>query len=182
MEMGYIDIVILIVLAVGIIRGWHSGFVGQAARLTGWVLAFLFASLFMDAAGAFLESHGWAPPEMGTLIAFAAIFIAVKVASTTVAKSLDAAVKSLHLGGVNRLAGSAAGALKSAVLLSLVLIVSAMAQLPSKADIAKSSFYEPVFGIAPAAWEILSNGVPHLENLKDDIERRVDLRSAGIGG
>jgi membrane protein required for colicin V production len=177
--MGYIDVVILIVLALGIIRGWTTGFVGQAARLAGWVLAFLLGSVFMGPGGNLLESYGWAPPEMGSLVAFIVIFIVVKIAASGLAKSMDAAIKSLHLSGINRVAGSAAGAAKAAVLLSLVLIVSSMAELPSKRDIEKSTFYNTTYSIAPAAWNLLSREVPRLKDLKRDLEQRADVTLAG---
>ena len=53
--MGILDIVILIVLALGIARGWSAGFVRQATRLAGLVLAVVLAATFMYALGMVVE-------------------------------------------------------------------------------------------------------------------------------
>ena len=49
--MATLDIFILVVLAIGLLRGIKTGFLKQAASLIGTILSFVLAASFMEAGG-----------------------------------------------------------------------------------------------------------------------------------
>lgn len=177
--MGVLDIVILIVLAVGIARGWSTGFTRQAISLAGLILSFVLAVTFMDSLGVIIEAELGVSRELGPLVAFAAIFIVVKIISTFIARSADSAVKVMHLGGLNRIAGGAAGAIKAGFVMSLIFVAISYAHLPGDQARNDSMFYAPVVRIVPEAWRILNENAPRLDDIRRKFEARVKPRAAG---
>ena len=176
--MGLLDIVILIVLALGMAKGWSAGFVRQATRLAGLVLAVVLAATFMDGLGMVVETGLGITQGLGSFVAFATIFLGVMIASSLVARSADAAIKTLHLGGLNRAAGGAVGAIKAGIVMSLVFLAISYVQLPGPKAIEESNLYNPVSRIVPEAWRILSGGAPRLEEIRREFERKVEERAA----
>ena len=159
--MGYLDIVILVVLALGIARGWSMGFIRQATLFGGLVLAFVLAAMFMDPLGAVLQSEVGFQEGVGSLISFVGILIAVKLATTLLARWLESVIDAIYLGRLNRLLGGIAGALKAVLILSLVFLVMGYAQLPGSTAISESTMYGHIYRILPEVWRFISDPLQH---------------------
>ena len=78
--MATLDIFILVILAVGLFRGFRSGLLKQVASLVGTILAFGLAASFMETGGSLLELKFGFSSGTGNLVAFMAIFLLVKLA------------------------------------------------------------------------------------------------------
>ena len=176
--MGYIDIIIVAILAVGLIRGWRSGFIKQATNLAGIVLAFVLAVIFMDSLGLVIESKLMDYPGLGTILAFLGIFIVVKVAFRFLSESAKTFIDSLHLGGVDNLAGGVIGTLKAGVILSLLLVSASYFRLPPVEAVETSNLYGSVYGIVPQAWSFFVDQSSTLEDIKSRVDRRSEKRAA----
>ena len=173
--MPTLDIFILVVLAIGLIRGLKSGFLKQLSSLIGTVLAFVLAASFMESAGRLLELKLGLSGGFGPLVAFIAVFVLVKMSVHTVASAAQSLIAAVRLTGLYRLAGGIAGSLKAAILMSLAFLMIGMAELPGRSAREVSEFYMPVYRLVPDAWRFLSDKSPAFEELRQQVEDRLDF-------
>jgi len=110
------------VLAFFIIRGFMRGLWSQVFGLAGWlgglILAFWFSTPFTSVLQQRFPSL---PPVLTPLIAYLTIFVGVYFFSRITASWLTRVSEKIHLGWLNRLLGGSLGAVKGAIILSLVL-------------------------------------------------------------
>ncbi|GMQ82481.1 MAG: hypothetical protein BMS9Abin05_1935 [Rhodothermia bacterium] len=170
--MGYLDILIVIILILGIARGWHTGFILQATNLAGIVLAFILAVIFMDSLGLLIQTRLINYPWLGTILAFLGIFIVVKVGITFVSKSAKSFIEALHLGGIDSLAGGLVGGIKAGIVLSLIFVTIGYFRLPDQKAIRDSALYEPVYQLVPGAWSFIVDRSDALDDIREKVERR----------
>ncbi len=173
--MATLDIFILIVLAIGLIRGLRSGFLKQVSSLIGTILAFVLAASFMESTGRLLELKLGMSPAFGAMVAFIAIFVLVKMSVHTVGNAAQTLIETVKLSGLDRLAGGVAGGLKAAILMSLAFLLIGMAQLPGKSAREVSELYMPVYRLVPDAWRFLSDRSPAFEELRQQVEDRLEF-------
>ena len=173
--MATLDIFILVILAIGLLRGFKTGFLKQAASLIGTILSFVLAASFMEAGGRLLEVNFGMDSGFGPILAFIAIFVAVKLAVFTVARSAETLLESANLTGLDRLAGGVAGSLKAAVVMSLVFLMIGYAQLPGQISRESSELYVPVYRLVPDAWRYLSDRAPAFEEFRQEVEDRLNM-------
>ncbi|MGL5938553.1 MAG: CvpA family protein [Phocaeicola sp.] len=118
--MTAIDIVILVIIALGLIDGLRKGFVRQLAATVG-VIAGLFVARSL-----YIYVAKQAVPILGTsnqiteLLAFILIWGAVPVVFSSIASLLSRLLKTIHLGWLDSWLGGALGALKYICILSIV--------------------------------------------------------------
>lgn len=175
--MGTLDILILIVLTIGLIRGMRTGFVRQATTLAGILVAFVAAASLMGAAGNVLSDYVGLSTDLAPLVGFVAVFLLARLIIYTFGAALDDLLVRTKLGGVNRVAGGIAGAFKAAVIMSLVFLVFGFVRLPSAPIRAQSDLYEVVYRIVPDAWQFLSKQSPAFDDLRKEIDDRLGAGS-----
>ncbi len=119
--MNWIDIVILLVLAVLLAKGLWLGLIHEVCTLTGL------------AGGAYLAMHYRAPlgqifaewlklsPELLNKLAAALLFLATLVTCVLLGLVLSRCVKLLFLGGFNRVLGGLFGLIQGVLLLTFIL-------------------------------------------------------------
>jgi membrane protein required for colicin V production len=121
--MNYIDLVLAILLLIAAIQGFRKGFIIELASLAALVLGIWGGIKFSDYTAAMITKHlGYHSEHLGT-IAFVVTFIVIVILIHLMAKMLDSIVKAVFLGFLNRLAGIVFGLLKTAVILSIVLLL-----------------------------------------------------------
>ncbi len=116
-----IDWILLVVLALSALLGALRGFVAEALSMVVWIAAFWLAFVY----GA--EAAEWLRPQVQDaagrlLLAYALVFIVAMVAGSVVTWLVGAMVKSVGLGGVNRVFGLLYGLVRG-VLLGCVLVL-----------------------------------------------------------
>jgi len=178
--MATLDIFILVIIGIGLLRGWRTGFLRQASSLGGTILAFALAASFMDTVGRLITVNAGVAPEQSALLGFIGVFMLVKILVNIVTKTAETLLKAVKLSGLDRLAGGLTGGLKAAVALSLVFVVIGFAQLPGKVSRDSSEFYKPVYQLVPEAWGLLSNRSPAFENLRRKVEDRLDFSADSL--
>lgn len=146
--MNYLDIIILVILLIFAIRGYHSGLVKQLINLLGFVIALFAAYLFYDKLSPLLRE--WIPfPEFqnGTFelfsqtfnlevmfynaLSFIIIFIVVKFILWILGIALDVVAKLPVISTLNKLSGLLIGLAQS--FLIILLLVNFATVLPSEA-------------------------------------------------
>ncbi|PIQ63234.1 MAG: hypothetical protein COV99_04135 [Bacteroidetes bacterium CG12_big_fil_rev_8_21_14_0_65_60_17] len=171
--MATLDIIILIVLSVGLFRGYRSGAVRQIANLMGLAAAFISASLLMGpVSGVFVDKLGISP-DFSVFLAFIGVFLVVRVVVRGFGASLDESLSRAPLSGLNRVVGGATGVLKSAVVLSLLFLMLGFAELPSQPARVESDLYRPVSGIVPKAWEMIGRESDAFDDFRKQVEQRI---------
>jgi membrane protein required for colicin V production len=160
-----LDLFILAVLLIGLVRGFFTGIVRQAMSILGLIVAFLGSMLFMREVGAFVEGALGVSPRVSTVIGFILIFAIVQLLVYFVTRIIEKLLRILNLTVLNRLAGGAVGALKSALILSVLFLVIAQLDLPGQETRASSRLYGPVASVLPAAWNFVADRVPEVERL-----------------
>lgn len=121
--MNYIDLVLGILLIIAAIQGFRKGFIIELASLAALILGIWGGIKFSDFTASLITKHtGYHSDHLST-IAFIITFIIIIILVHTMGKMLDTVVKAVFLGFLNRLAGIIFGVLKSAVILSIFLLL-----------------------------------------------------------
>lgn len=146
--MNALDVIIVVVLLFGMLKGWMSGFFRQIASIAGVILGLLLATMLYITVG------DWLAPQIGMVkgvarvLAFILIWVGVPLALSIVAYFLTKTAETLCLGGINRLGGALIGGLKYVVFLSCVLNVGIWLQVMDKPENTKSHLYAPMTAIS----------------------------------
>lgn len=178
--MATLDIFILVVIGIGLLRGWRTGFLRQISSLGGTILAFVLAASFMETIGQLITVNTGFAPEQSALLGFIGVFMLVKILVNVVIRTAETLLEAVKLSGLDRLAGGITGGFKAAIALSLVFVVIGFAQLPGKVSRDSSEFYKPVYRFVPEAWSLLSNRSPAFENLRKRVEDRLDFSADSL--
>lgn len=155
--MNWLDLIILIILALAAWKGFQRGFLIELASLAGLVLGIWAGLRFSDRVVAAMDlevKHAAA----AFLITFVLVLLLVVLLGHLLTKVIDIAQLSLP----NKLAGVAFGALRSAFTLSIALNLAlgySEGAFPPVAVREGSSFFTPVRAFAPLV-------VPQLEETK----------------
>jgi len=157
--MNYIDLILGIILILAAIQGFRQGFIVELASLAALVLGIWGAIRFSDWTADFITDITGYHSEHLSTIAFVVTFIAIVILVHVLAKVLDTTVKAVALGFLNRLAGIIFGVLKTAVILSIFLLLFESIDenvhlLPSRQK-AESKIYEPMKQLVPTLFPFI---------------------------
>ena len=122
-NMGWLDIVIIVVLMITALIGFKRGFTKTVLPLVGIILGLFLAGRFCAPMAGWLSS--WLEsPNQSTIVAFAVIFILVTVVALALSSLMNRLLRLMLLGWVDRLGGAvfglAIGGLIPAILLAVL--------------------------------------------------------------
>ena len=121
--MGVIDIVLGALILFGLVRGFMKGLFVEVASLVALIAGVYGAIHFSSFAADFLQTKTeWAEQTIN-ITAFAVTFVIIVLAIGLAGKALTKLADFAALGIINKLAGGVFGALKIALILSIVLNV-----------------------------------------------------------
>ncbi|NOY95631.1 MAG: CvpA family protein [Chlorobi bacterium] len=169
--MNYIDIILGILLLLSAISGFRKGFIVELASLAALVLGIWGAFEFSDITTEFLIENFNFHSKHLNVISFIITFIVIVILVHIVASVVNKLVETVMLGFINRLAGLVFGLLKSALILSVILIIfdtidNDVSILP-EAKKAESRLYEPIRNFAPGIFPFINFWVNNPGNKKD---------------
>lgn len=155
--MNSLDLYLLIPIALGFIFGLFKGLIKELASLVAIVLGVYGAKLLAPKISnifvlSFDFSHKTALP-----LSYLFVFIAVAILLLMLTRMLDKMFDSISLGGLNKMLGGFFGALKYAIIISVLLNV--FDAIDSRFSILKietkenSIAYNPLMKLAPVLWE-----------------------------
>jgi membrane protein required for colicin V production len=150
--MNILDIVIIVVLLYGFIKGIKEGLFVEAASLVALIAGVYGAIHFSYIASDFLKDKlNWEQKYI-TLLAFALTFAVLVIVISLIGKLLTKVADFAHLGWINKIAGGGFGALKWALIFSVILMIfdrfNNTISLVSQENKNKSMLYEPVKNLA----------------------------------
>jgi membrane protein required for colicin V production len=150
--MNWLDIVIVLILAGGLASGYRNGFVGELASIAGLVLGIWGAIKFSWWTADLLEGFGLSFSLM-PMISFIVTFLIITIVMQVIAGIISKLLEAISLNWINKIAGIVAGVFKSAIFVSVILVVleavSERHPIIPEATRSKSLLYEPVSEIVP---------------------------------
>jgi len=151
--MNIIDIILACLLLFGLVIGYRRGLFVELTSLVGLVLGVYGAIHFSYFLSNLLESQVSWDRSMIQVIAFAGTFLIIVIALVLLGKALTAIAETILLGFFNKILGAIFGALKYALILSVVLIIfsefNKTFKFMDKSKTSNSVLYEPVKNLAP---------------------------------
>ena len=147
-SLSYLDIILGIILLIGIMRGLKLGFIRTLTSLLAWIVGIYVAIHFSYFLLDYLEEYLAWNRETLNIAAFVLTFIIVVLFFSIIGQFLTHLSKFLALGLLNRLLGGILGLLKSALILSIILIFlssfNTEEKLIPQETISSSKLYEPL--------------------------------------
>ena len=152
--MNVIDIILAVILIAATINGFVKGFFIELASIVSLVLGIWAAVEFSGLVQSWLSKYlNWSADAM-RLMAFVLIFILVVLVVHLVATLTEKFVRAIALSIFSRLGGAVFGFLKTAFILSIIMILIFKIEnftgriIPEKAK-AESRLYGPIENFAP---------------------------------
>ena len=153
------DILLLILLGVGLVRGLFSGAVRQVVSLAAFVVGYVVACLYYERLGDILTgflSH----PELSRVLAFALLWIAVPVVAKLIASLLTSLLDGLLAAGVlNRVLGGLFGLAKYAFVLGTLIWFFARIGLLREKTLQESRLCLPLKAFPELVYDNVSHNV-----------------------
>ncbi len=170
MGLNYFDLVITILLLWSAYRGFTKGLLVMAASLAALVLGVWGAIRFSDLTAGLLIEHLELQGRYTALIAFAITFIAIVIGVHLLARAAEKLLKAVALGFLNRIAGLVFAVLRTAFIVSIVLVILNSIDrrapfIPEKHK-ENSLLYKPLSNFAPAIFPYL-----HFEDIRGKVKR-----------
>ncbi len=180
-DMNYIDILLCIPLVWGLYKGFTKGLIIEAATLVAFSLGVWAGIAFSDyIAQKLRDSFGWQSPYL-PILSFAFIFLLIIAFVFLVAKMIQKMVEGVALSAVNKIGGAIFGALKFALMMSVVIfMIDAVEEsypMVSFKTKEESLLYRPVGKIAPTLIPALNKSkVAALMPKKEDVDIGVNVK------
>lgn len=161
--MNIIDIILLCFFVLAIVQGLRKGFITQAisivALILGTWMSFKFSSALVQWIGQWIH----ASETVLKITAFVIIFLLVIFGLFAIGKILEASIKIIMLGWLNKLLGVLFALLKYALIIGLLIIlfntINSSMHLVSEEYLAKSAVYTHVktfaYSVFPYLKELL---------------------------
>lgn len=157
--MNYIDIIIIILLIFAAISGFSKGLIAELVSLAALILGIWGAIRFSGITSEFLIDNFNVGTEHLKIISFIVTFVVIVILVHIVGNVIHKMVETVMLGPVNKLAGMVFGVLKSALILSVILVIfdkiDSDVEIISPETKAKSKLYGPIHHFAPSVFPIV---------------------------
>jgi len=155
--MNSLDLFLLIPITLGFIFGLFKGLIKELISLVAIIAGIYGAKLFAPLVSEMLITTFAFSPATARPTAYIILFIAIGIGLLLAANAIDKIFDSLSLGGLNKLLGGIFGALKYALIVSVLLNI--FDALDSRFNIVKqqtkenSIAYKPLMKFGPALWK-----------------------------
>lgn len=172
--MTVLDIILLILLLLGLINGFRKGFFVEVASLVALIAGVYGAIHFSNFAAEFLmEKVDWNEKTVN-ITAFIITFVVIVLLIALAGKALTKLADFAALGILNKILGGIFGLLKTAVILSVILmifdILNTNIPFTEKEDLEDCTLYEPVKSLVPKFFPIILEKKAEIEEGIDEVE------------
>lgn len=146
--MNLLDIIILICFIPALIQGIRKGFIAQAISIISLIMGIWLSCRFAKIASEWLAQYIEASSQILNAVSFALIFFLVILGLTAIGKLLEATVKIIMLGWLNRLLGAVFALLKCVLIVGICIMafssLNAAFEFVSEESLAESVLYMPL--------------------------------------
>ncbi len=171
--MYWVDIITIVVALVLIYKSYQQGLLNSAVRLAGLVLGIIIAAnLGSWASDVLLLQFSWSK-QVADIVGYVFIFLLVILAAQIAGYFLRTVIHAIKLGWLDRIGGLFLGALKAAIIMSLIFwLLLAIPSGSLRSDLQEKSFSFKLLGnFAPSLYEKLVQ--PNMQ--ESEIRDRLDL-------
>jgi membrane protein required for colicin V production len=155
--MSNIDISILIIVGAGFVFGLFKGLVRELASWAAIVLGIYGAKLFSSLLVPLVVDMLGVSEKVAQPLSYVVLFIAIAVALLILARTVDKVFDAVSLGGLNKFLGGVFGALKYALIISVLINVfeplNQKFRFMSEEKQQNSVTYRPLLNLAPDLWD-----------------------------
>jgi membrane protein required for colicin V production len=156
-DMNKLDMILLLPIALGFVIGFFKGLIREITSLAAIVLGIYGARLLAPMVSGLLVSVFHLSEKTALPMSYLVLFVGIAIALLLLAKSLEKIFDSMSLGGLNKLFGGVFGALKYALIVSVLLIVfnaiDSRFSIVSTENKNNSIAYKPLLKMAPTLWD-----------------------------
>jgi membrane protein required for colicin V production len=151
--MNYIDIILCVPIVWGLYKGFTKGLIVEAATFVAFGLGVWGGIRLSDfVAGKIKDNFSWDSPYL-PVVSFAITFLGIVILIYFIAKLIQRMAEGMALGPINKIGGAIFGALKFAMVMSVVIfVIDALEESYSMISFKtkeESLLYKPVGKIAP---------------------------------
>ena len=145
--MNWVDVIIVIILAIGLIKGLTNGFVRGLFGLAALVLGVMVAAANYQQVTDVLFSRLQIDPQGQAILGFLLVFVIVLILVSVVGRIIAKALKLASLGWMDRLAGGVLGIVMACLFTGVLLLLVVMAGLQTNTGVARSTVAPTVVGV-----------------------------------
>ncbi|MCO6174665.1 CvpA family protein [Flavobacterium sp. NRK F10] len=183
--MSFIDIVFAVFLSYALYKGIKNGLFVELASLIALVAGIFVAIKFSYVLKSVLETKVSWEPKYIEIAAFALTFIFVVVVIHLSAKLLTKIADFAYLGWMNKLAGAFFSALKTILMLSVVILLfekmNVNNMLVEQETLDESIFYNPTKEISAFLYPKIEEWYENSVQPSTDNENAIDLENEDVG-
>jgi len=131
--MNWVDVAILVLIALSALVSLMRGFVREALSLAAWVLAFWVALTFaarLAATPLLIEQID--SPTVRAAVAFVALFLATLLVGVLINVLVSQVVRKTGLSGTDRIVGAVFGIGRGIVVVGVLVLLAGFTQLPAE--------------------------------------------------
>ena len=174
--MNILDAFLLVPLAYAAYTGFVNGIVREVFTLLGLLAGFLLVLIYVDEVSASLQSLLALSDHVARIAASVIVFVGTVSVFQLSALLLKRFLQWVQLNAVNRLLGSVFSILKTATLLSALLFMLNLANLPKQAHREESLSFSYIQPLAPALFTFLSLWNEDWKDTFDSFRKQVESR------
>jgi membrane protein required for colicin V production len=127
--MNWVDIAILVIIAISVAISILRGFTREALSLAGWILAFWIALTFSSKAEELLTPH-IETPSARMMVAFAILFFITLILAALVNYLAIQLIKKSGLSGTDRMIGIFFGLARGCAVIAVLVLLGGFTALP----------------------------------------------------
>ena len=181
--MNYLDIILAIPLLWGLYKGVSKGIIKELASLVALIVGIYGAVHFADSIQPYLKSEFSIESSFLPIISFAIMFVGIVLVVRFVGFIVDKIIKIVALGLLSRLLGGVFGVLKTAFIISALLLVfntfDYHLNLIPLVQKNSSVLYKPISNMIPSIAPNVSDGnslIDEAEKIWEDAEEKINLQ------
>lgn len=141
--MTVFDYAVLVIVGISILISLMRGAVREILSLLGWVLAFYVARTYAIQVVPLLP-YDIPSERLKMLAAFIIVFLAVLLITSLISIALSGLLKEIGLGWLNRLLGGVFGFFRGLLIVTVLMILAGMTQLPKDERWTNAMFSAPL--------------------------------------
>ena len=174
--MNTFDFIIFLPIIFGFIFGLFKGFVKELVSFLAIFVAIIAAEIFTPVIKPLVIHFFDLSEKTGNTVAYIIVFVATILVMFLLSKFVEKIISSIHLGWLNSLAGGVIGALKYALIISVLMNVfdalDSRFHLASQEKKETSVGYIPILKLAPTLWKESKEFYDQQKNNRIDNENR----------
>ena len=157
--MNILDIIILICFIPALVQGLRKGFIAQVIAIISIIAGIWLSFRFATYVSLWLAQYIQASDQILRITAFALILALTILGLGAVGKLMEATIKIVMLGWVNKLLGVLFSFIKCTLVVGLIILAfssfNQVFHIVSEAELAKSVLYTPLKDIANSVFPYL---------------------------